>query len=420
MQQGNKTTAPEIDFGEFAPATYAEWREAAVAALKGADFDKKLFTKLVEGITLHPIYNKWDEHSPVMPAGQFPYRRGTRALGYMEKPCEIAQSIPASSPEDFNAKLLHDLERGLTAVNIQLNCKCGLKLRKQADWDTALKGVRLDGLPVYVTPGSCGLGTLSMFLNTCKAAGVKTADLRGGVLYDPVGKAVMKGSLCGGKGICAYYDQMAVMTKWAVANAPGFQTIGVSGLPYADSGASAFEEVGAMLSTAVAYLRAMEERGLSVDETAAHMRFTVSIGANLFLEIAKIRALRELWAIIVKECGGSEEAAKIRLHARTSFWTLSKVDPWVNLLRGSAQAFSAIMGGVDSIDVLPFDAAVRMPDEFSRRIARNCPLILLGECNLDKVVDPAGGSWYLENLTDEASRKIWEFFQGIEKEGGIV
>ncbi len=104
-----------------------------------------------------------------------------------------------------------------------------------------------------------------------------------------------------GKGICAYYDQMAVMTKWAVANAPGFQTIGVSGLPYADSGASAFfEEVGAMLSTAVFYLRAMEERGLSVDETAAHMRFTVSIGANLFLEIAKIRALRELWAIIVK------------------------------------------------------------------------------------------------------------------------
>ena len=247
MQQGNKTTAPEIDFGEFAPATYAEWREAAVAALKGADFDKKLFTKLVEGITLHPIYNKWDEHSPVMPAGQFPYRRGTRALGYMEKPCEIAQSIPASSPEDFNAKLLHDLDRGLTAVNVQLNCKCGLKLRKQADWDAALRGVRLDGLPVYVTPGSCGLGTLSMFLNTCKAAGVKTADLKGGVLYDPVGKAVMKGSLCGGKGICAYYDQMAVMTKWAVANAPGFQTIGVSGLPYADSGASAFEEVGLSL-----------------------------------------------------------------------------------------------------------------------------------------------------------------------------
>ena len=127
MQQGNKTTAPEIDFGEFAPATYAEWREAAVAALKGADFDKKLFTKLVEGITLHPIYNKWDEHSPVMPAGQFPYRRGTRALGYMEKPCEIAQSIPASSPEDFNAKLLHDLERGASRLT-------GIRLSRASGW----------------------------------------------------------------------------------------------------------------------------------------------------------------------------------------------------------------------------------------------------------------------------------------------
>ncbi len=420
MQQGNNTTDPGLDFGEFAPATYAEWREAAVAALKGADFDKKLLTKLVEGITLQPIYNKWDEHAPVAPAGQFPYRRGTRALGYLDKPCEIAQSIPASSAEDFNAKLTHDLERGLTAVNITLNCKCGLKLKKQSDWDTALKGVALDKLPVYITPGSCGLAPMAMFLNTYKAAGHDVADLKGGVLYDPVGKAVSKGSLCGGKGICAYYDQMATITKWAIANAPAFKTIGVSGLPYADSGASAFEEAGAMLATAVAYLRAMEERGISVDDAAAHIRFTVSVGANLFLEIAKIRALRELWAIIVKECGGSEEAAKITIHARTSFWTLSKVDPWVNMLRGSAQAFSAIMGGVDSIDVLPFDAAVRMPDDFSRRIARNVPIILLGECNMDKVVDPAGGSWYIENLTDETSHKIWDVFQGIEKEGGIV
>lgn len=420
MQQGNTTTDPEVSFGEFAPATYAEWREAAVAALKGADFDKKLFTKLVEGITLQPIYNKWDAHTPVLPAGQFPYRRGTRALGYADKPCEIAQSIAASSPEDFNEKVLNDLARGLTAVNVQLNCKCGLKLRKQADWDTALKGISLDKQPVYITTGSCGLGVLSMFLNTCKSSGCNVADLQGGVLYDPVGMAVTKGSLCGGKGMCAYYDQMAVMTKWAIANAPGFQTIGVSGLPYADSGASVFEEVGSMLATAVAYLRVMEERGISVDDAASHMRFTVSIGANLFLEIAKIRALRELWAIIVKECGGNEESAKIKLHARTSFWTLSKVDPWVNILRGSAQAFSAIMGGVDSIDVLPFDAAVRMSDEISRRIARNCPIILLGECNLDKVVDPAGGSWYIENLTDEVSHKIWDVFQSIEKEGGMI
>ena len=331
-------------------------------ALKGADFDKKLFTKLVEGITLHPIYNKWDEHSPVMPAGQFPYRRGTRALGYVEKPCEIAQSIPASTPEDFNSKILHDLERGLTAVNVQLNCKCGLKLRKQAAWDTALKGLPLDKLPVYITPGSCGLGTLSMFLNTYKSAGFDTAGLRGGVLYDPVGKAVMKGSLCGGKGICAYYDQMAAMTKWAIANAPAFQTIGVSGLPYADSGASAFEEAGAMLATAVAYLRAMEERGISVDEAAAHMRFTVSIGANLSGS-AKPRPARTLGP-------HRQGMRRQRVNPPRSacmpalFWTLQG-GPLGQPAARSAQAFSAIMGGVDGIDVLPFDAAVRMPDRYS-------------------------------------------------------
>ncbi|MEG1071109.1 MAG: methylmalonyl-CoA mutase family protein [Akkermansia sp.] len=421
MQQGNNSPTPEIDFGEFSPASYADWREAAIAALKGANFDKALFTKLVDGITLNPIYNKSDisdlkETAP----GQFPYRRGTKELGYAKTPWEVAQSIAAKTPEEFNEALLHDLQSGLDAVNIQLNCKCGLKFRKQADWATALNGVKLDCLPVYITPGSCGISNFAAYINEYESRGYDFAKMSGGVLYDPIGKAVTKGSLCGGKGLCAYYDQMATMTKWAIKHAPKMQTIGVSGLPYHDSGASVFEEVSAMLATAVAYLRAMEERGLTVDEIVSHMRFTVGIGANIFLEIAKIRALRQLWASIVVTCGGSEENAKIKLHARTSGWTMSKVDPWVNMLRGTTQAFSAIMGGVDSIDVLPFDAAVRRPDEFSRRIARNVQMVLQGECNLDKAVDPAGGSWYIEALTDQVARTTWDMFQGIEKDGGIA
>lgn len=421
MQQGNTSKVPEIDFGEFGPASYADWREAAIAALKGADFNKALFTKLVDGITLNPIYNKSDvsdlkESSP----GQYPYRRGTKALGYAETPWEVAQSIPAKTAEEFNAALLHDLKCGLTAVNIQLNCKCGLKLRKQGDWNMALNGVELDKLPVYITPGSCGIVPFAAYINEYEARGYDFAKMTGGVLYDPIGKAVNKGSLCGGKGLCAYYDQMAKMTRWAIKHAPGMQTIGVSGLPYHDSGASVMEEVSAMLSTAVAYLRAMEERGVSIDDAASHMRFTVGVGSNLFLEIAKIRALRQLWAAIVSSCGGSQEAGKIKIHARTSGWTLTKVDPWVNMLRGTAQAFSAVIGGVDSLDVLAFDAAVRTSDEFARRIARNVQLVLQGECNLDKVVDPAGGAWYIEALTDEVARSSWNMFQEIEKEGGIA
>lgn len=420
MEQGNTTSKPELSFDEFSAATHADWREAAVAALKGADFDKSLYTKLVEGITLQPIYEKTDVTSPEETPGEFPYRRGTTALGYTEQPWEVAQSIAAASPEEFNKALNHDLMRGLDAVNIQLNCRTGLRLKKQSHWTAALKDVVLNALPVYITPGSCGMAPLAMYVNEYKNKGYDLADMKGGVLYDPIGKAVGKGSLCGGKGICAYYDQMAAMTKWAMENAPAIQTIGVSGLPYHDSGASAFEEVGAMLATAVAYLRAMEERGISVDDAASRMRFTVGIGSNLFLEIAKVRALRQLWASIVKSSGGSDEAAKIKLHARTSSWTVSKVDPWVNMLRGTAQAFSAVLGGVDSLDVVPFDAAVRYPDDFARRIARNTQLVLRGECSLDRVVDPAGGAWYIENLTDQVAMGSWDMFTYIEDVGGII
>lgn len=420
MEQGTTTPESELNFDEFSAATHAEWREAAVAALKGADFDKSLYTKLVEGITLQPIYEKTDVTSPEETPGEFPYRRGTTALGYTQKPWEVAQSIPAATPEDFNKALLNDLMRGLDAVNIQLNCRSGLKLKRQSQWTAALQGVELNALPVYITPGSCGIAPLAMYVNEYKARGYDVSTMTGGVLYDPIGKAVGKGSLCGGKGICAYYDQMAEMTKWAIQNAPAIQTIGVSGLPYHDSGAHALEEVGAMLATAVAYLRAMEERGISVNDAAARMRFTVGVGSNLFLEIAKIRALRQLWAEIVRQSGGSDEAAKIKLHARTSSWTVSKADPWVNMLRGTAQAFSAVLGGVDSLDVVPFDAAVRYPDEFARRIARNTQLVLRGECCLDKVVDPAGGAWYIENLTEQIAKGSWDMFVYIEDVGGIV
>lgn len=421
MQQGTTNKASEISFEEFAPATYAEWREAAVAALKGADFDKKLFTKLVDGITLDPIYNADNVTHPIEEPGEFPYRRGTRALGYREQPWLIAQSFAACSPESFNRKAKQELDGGCTALNIVLNCKEGPKLRTLADWKTALDGIVADSLPVFVTPGTCGMGVLAMYVEAAKAQGADTKALKGGVLYDPIAKLATKGSFCAGMGFCGAKKQLVSMMQWALANTSSdFATVGVSGLPWHNAGASAMQEVAAMLASAVTYLRVLDAAGISVDDAAPRFRFTVGIGNNLFLEIAKIRALRMLWAQIVKASGGSDEAAKIKLHARTSSWTVSKVDPWVNMLRGTAQSFSAVMGGVDSLDVVPFDAAVRRPDEFARRIARNVQLILQGECNLDKVVDPAGGSYYIENLTDTVAKESWKQFQSIEAEGGII
>lgn len=425
MQQGNTNNSPDtstdvgISFGEFAAATYADWRNAAEAALKGADFEKSLVKKVIEGFSTQPIYRAEDisTDGETLP-GQYPYRRGTRALGYQETPWEVAQSIAARTPAEFNERALYDLQRGQTALNITLGCKCGcgLVLRNAADWSEALKGIAIDEIPLYVNPGSNGLAVLGMFVNEIKSRGLEASQMKGGVLYDPLGRLAAKGKLN-----CSMdnaYDQMAEMTRWAAENAPSVKTIGISGIPYHDSGADAVQEIAIVLSTAVEYLRAMESRGISVDQAAARIRVSVGLGANLFMEIAKLRALRQLWASVIVACGGSKDNAKINLHGRTSAWATSKVDPWVNILRGTTQAFSGVIGGVDSMDVLPFDYAVRPADEFSRRLARNTQLILQGECNLDRVVDPAGGAWFIESMTDKLSRDAWAMFQELETAGG--
>lgn len=427
MQQGNTNKGPnsstevDISFGEFTVPTYDDWRKEAEAALKGADFEKSLVKKVIEGFSTQPIYRAEDiaQQSESLP-GQFPYRRGARALGYQEQPWEVAQTIAALTPAEFNERALHDLDRGQTALNITLGCgkcNCGLVLRTACDWSAAFKGIALDTVPVYINPGSNGLAVLGMYVNEFKSRDLCSSKMKGGVLYDPLARLAGKGKLN-----CTLenaYDQMAEMTKWASEKDISFKTIGVSTLPYHDSGADAIQETAVALSTAVEYLRELEKRGLTIDQAARHIRFSVGLGANLFLEIAKLRALRQLWASVVVSCGGSKESAKINLHGRTSGWSETKVDPWVNILRGTTQAFSGVMGGVDSLDVLPFDHAVRSSDEFARRIARNTQLILQGECNLDKVVDPVGGSWYVEAMTDKLSREIWSLFQTIESEGGM-
>lgn len=425
MQQGNThkgsdvSSNTDVTFEEFTTPSYDDWHKEAEAALKGADFDKSLIKKQIEGFSTQPIYRAEDtvKLSESVP-GQYPYLRGTKALGYQEKSWEVAQTIAAKTPADFNERARYDLERGQTALNITLGCKCGcgLVLRTAADWAEALKGIAIDTLPVYVNPGSNGLAALGMYVNEFSSRGLSVDKMTGGMLYDPLARLVSKGKLnCSLENA---YDQMAEMTKWAKENTKSYQTIGVSSIPYNASGSDAVQEVAFSLATAVEYLRAMTERGLTVDEAAPRIRFSVALGPNFFMEIAKLRALRQLWASVVTSCGGSKEAAKINLHGRTSSWTVTKVDPWVNILRGTSQAFSGVVGGVDSLDVIPFDAAVRPSDEPARRLARNTQLILQGECDLDKVVDPAGGSWYIETLTTTVGQAAWKMFQEIESAGG--
>ncbi|MCK5798828.1 MAG: acyl-CoA mutase large subunit family protein, partial [Deltaproteobacteria bacterium] len=271
---------------------------------------------------------------------------------------------------------------------------------------------------VFLHPGAQVLGVGALLFALASRRGVKPEALRGGIAVDPLGFLVGGGDLVGP--LDAAYDDMAVLTRAAILRAPRLHTVVVSGLSYRDAGASATQELAYVIATAVAYVRVLRDRGLAPEETAPHIRLCFDVGSNFFLEIAKLRAARLLWSQVMAAYGVDPARAKAHLHARTARWNKSALDPHVNMLRGTTEAFAAVVGGVDSLQVDPFDAPLRDADVFSRRVARNTQLVLAEECELTHVADPAGGSYYVEWLTDRVARRAWEIFQGIEAAGGMA
>ncbi len=428
--------APDIK-ADFPPHSYEQWKDAAVKLLKGASFEKKLLTPLAEGITLRPLYRAQDvegvEHLGTLP-GLPPYVRGGRAAGYGGARWAVSQELAAATPEELNAIALADLGRGVSELNIRLDAATragkdashaeaeqigagGLSLSTLADLDRALSGVDLAQTSIFLRPGARALAAGSLLLALAGARGV-SAELVGCVEYDPLGTLAAEGVLP--TSLEEAFREMAVLTRAAISRAPKLQTIVVSGLSYRDAGAHGVQELGYALATGVEYLRALRLAGLSVEQVAPRMRFCFGLGANFFLEIAKLRAARYLWSKVLTAYGADAVAAKMHIHGATTRFNKSAFDPHVNLLRGTTEAFSGIVGGVDSLHVDPYDATVRSADEFSRRTARNTQLVLAEECELDHVADPAGGSWYIEWLTDQLARRGWELFQGIEEAGGMA
>jgi len=423
---------------EFPTATYEEWKELASEQLKGAPFEKKLVTRTLEGIDLQPIYTRaaLDE----VPAARealpgFPsYLRGGRPGGYRAQPWDIAQELPYSTPAEFNAELLSDLNRGQTGVNLLLDIAtqhgvdpdqaetgevgaCGVSIATLGDLQTALNGVYLNAVGLHAQCGISALPLASLLYAHCKRADIDLGDLRGGLNMDPLGMLAVTGRLPVELG--QLYREMAALTDYNARNAPALGTIGASGLPYSGGGASAVEELAFTLAAGVDYLRAMQERGLEVDQAAPLMRFTFALGPQFFMEIAKLRAARQLWASVVKAFGGSKRSTRMRQYGRTAIHNQTRLDPYVNMLRVTTEALSGVAGGVEAMHTGCFDEVVRVPDTFSRRIARNTQIILQEECDLLAVTDPAGGSWYIEKLTAQVAEKAWGLFQEVEKQGGL-
>ena len=414
-----KTPLPEVDFPEFAPSSYAEWKEEAIATLKGAPFDKRLLSKTYEGIVLEPLYTA--EHTAAFSAknglpGADGYLRGVSAAAYCAKPWLIAQSGDAVTVKEARTQLAEGLRAGAGAICF--DPRNYPELSTLDEIKELLQGIDTAKYPFQVFCGASAAPTLGLLAAYAEQARLNTAGLSGVIGADPLGTLARKGAVCAS--IESYYDQMAACLRWAAQNTPQLKTIFIQGAVYQEGGASVVQELAAMFAAAVAYLDALSERGFLVDEAAAQMVFSFPLGANFFMEIAKLRAARLLWSQIIAAYGGGCQAAKLDARAATSRFTATVYDPHVNILRATTQAFSGVVGGVNALTVEPFDTALHPSDELSRRIARNIQIMMQNEFNLTAPVDPAGGSWFVETLTSQVAEAAWGQLQKIEKQGGLL
>ncbi|WP_088040677.1 methylmalonyl-CoA mutase family protein [Bacillus sp. EAC] len=440
MSEYKNNSNHELDemnlFNEFPKPTVNEWRDVVEKSLKGATIEEKLVTKTYEEISLQPMYRSEDLKNfryLDSKSGEFPYLRGTNQLGYIEEPWAICQELSISSPEEFNQVALNDLQKGQTMLHILIesnylslysestiednHMRKGLLLSSIKDFEIAFKGIDLEEVPLFIEIVHGGLGFFATFISYLNQQNYDLKKIKSFVGMDPLGDLVKFGTIP--YSMEEALEIMADITKWSVSNAPNVETINIQGNPYHDAGGNAIHELAFTISSGVEYLRGLEKHQVSIDDIAQRIRFSFSIGSNFFMEIAKLRAARMIWARIVKELGGNEASQKMFIHSRTSAWSKTIYDPYVNILRGTVEAFAGVIGGVDSLHVSPFDEPLGAPDEFSRRIARNTHMILDKEANLSKVVDPAGGSWYVESLTYTLAEKVWELFQKIEELGGM-
>lgn len=396
---------------EFPPVSTEQWEKVIEADLKGADYQKKLVWRTLEGISVQPYYRAENLKSLTTLSsqpGEFPYVRGAKSCGEWL----VRQTIKVTDPKAANGHALGVLCKGVTSVGFVINNK----EFTAADLDVLLKGIVFSAVELAFS-GCAAARVAELFMDKVKREGCPVDDVRATFAIDPLKRAATKGGFCKGHDC---FDRLADLVR----KAEGYKrvrVVSVGGVLFNDCGASAVEELAFSLAAGHEYVAQLMDRGLSVDQAATSLKFNMAISSNYFMEIAKFRAGRMLWAKIMEaykpSCGCS---SKMRVHATTSAWNVTVYDPYVNMLRGTTEAMSAALGSVDSIEVLPFDYAYAEPSEFSTRIARNAQLLLKEESHLDQVVDAAGGSYYIESLTAAIAEHAWTLFKSVEDKGGYM
>jgi len=396
-------------FDQFPGISYEEWRAKVEADLKGADFNKKLVWRTNEGFNVQPIYRAEDiadlKLTDSLP-GEFPYVRGTRT----ENDWLTRQEIIAETPAEANAKALEVLTKGVTSL--------GFHVAEPTKETVAslLKGIDLAKVEVNFTSCQKKALDLAKVLVEYLKENNATETFHGSIDYNPLRRALRHGA----GNVPADMIATAKAIIETIADVKGLRVLSVNSDMLSNAGSFIYQELGCALAWGADWMTALTEAGLTASQVACRIKFNMGVSSNFFMELAKFRAARMLWAQIVAqykpECPC---AAKMVCHASTSKFNQTIYDAHVNLLRSQTESMSAALAGVDSITTTPFDTPYKTPDDFSERIARNQQFLLKEESHLDKVIDPAGGSYYVETLTASIANEAWKLFLAIEDKGGF-
>jgi methylmalonyl-CoA mutase len=396
---------------DFPAAGRDQWRElvGAVLARSGIEFDDPeaaLATPTYDGFDLRPLYTATDAAPDAGFPGLAPFVRGGTPDGRVLGGWDVRQRHADPDPDLTRRAVLADLDNGASSLWLVAGAG-GLPVDALAG---VLDEVYLALAPVTLDAGADAVAAAGALLDVHADKGVRADEVRGNLGADPLGLSARTGEP-------ADLDVAVELARRALAY-PRLRSVVVDASPYHEAGSSDGQELGCAIATGVAYLRALTEAGLEVDEAARQLEFRLAATADQFATIAKLRAARRLWGRVSEVCG-----ARVRIapqHAVTSSAMMTRRDPWVNMLRTTIACFAAGVGGADAVTVRPFDAALGLPDAFARRIARNTQSILVEESKVAGVLDPAGGSWFVERYTDELARAGWAVFTAIERAGGIA
>ncbi len=412
---------------EFPPVSTTTWEEQIIFDLKGKDYDKSLIWRTNEGFNVRPYYRSENieglDFTESIP-GQYPFVRGKSKSG---NNWLVRQDILVNDPVEANLQALEVLSKGITSLGFVFK---DCRQTEVAVLKQLLQGIYLDSVEINFILSCRHKAFFETLVATFIELKTDVATLNMSLNYDPIGRFSLRGKFCHSDS--EVFEKVKTMVEWS-EKYPRFQMLAVHGINFNNAGSSIVQELGFSLAIGAEYMIRLTDLGVDPALAAKKIRFNFGVGGNYFMELAKLRAARMLWANIVKafnpvcKCEESKEeegfctcASKMTIHCETSAWNKTIYDPYVNMLRTQTEAMSAVLGGTDSLTVLPFDAVYEQPTAFAERIARNQQALLKEEVHLDKVADPAAGSYYIETLTSSIAEHAWMLFLKVQDKGGFL